>query len=77
MLVHLNHDKIHELDSEKHYQKALLDHIWREIELQGKLTEEQRSRLLEIAEKCPVHKTLSNTIRIISSLLPQTEYEQQ
>ncbi len=41
------------------------------------LTEEQHSRLLEIAENCPVHKTFSNKIKIISSLLPQTEYEHQ
>lgn len=70
VLVHLNHEKIHEHDSENPNKEALLDHIWREIELEGDLTEEQRRRLLEIAEKCPVHKTLHRRVNIISSLLP-------
>ena len=70
VLVHLNHDKVHELDSENPNKNLLLDHIWREIELEGDLTEVQRVRLLEIAEKCPVHKTLHARINIISSLLP-------
>lgn len=73
VLVHLHHEKIHELDSENPDQQALLDHIWREIELEGDLTEEQRQRLLEIAEKCPVHKTLSMRIEIISTLLPLSQ----
>ncbi|MBF8965515.1 alpha/beta fold hydrolase [Pontibacter sp. FD36] len=71
VLVHLNHDKIHEFDLENPEKSSLLDHIWREIELEGDLTEEQRSRLLEIAEKCPVHKTLHARVKIISSLLPR------
>lgn len=70
ILVHLNHEKIHEHDSERPDKEALLDHIWREIELKGDLTEQQRNRLLEIAEKCPVHKTLSQKVKITSSLLP-------
>lgn len=40
----------------------------REIELTGDLDDEQRQRLLEIANKCPVHKTLSGTIEIQSTL---------
>jgi uncharacterized OsmC-like protein/esterase/lipase len=70
VLVHLNHDKIHEFDLENPEKSLVLDHIWRDIELEGDLTEEQRSRLLEIAEKCPVHKTLQARVKIISSLLP-------
>lgn len=42
--------------------------ITRRITLTGPLDEEQRKRLLEIANKCPVHKTLSGTITIDSSL---------
>ena len=38
--------------------------IQREISFTGDLTEEQRQRLLEIAEKCPVHRTLSNPVAI-------------
>jgi putative redox protein len=40
----------------------------RTIDLDGDLTEEQRARLLEIAGKCPVHKTLTGEIRIESAL---------
>ncbi len=72
VVVHLHHEKIHGFDSEDPEHKALLDHIWREIELEGELTDEQRQRLLSIADKCPVHKTLSSRIEIISTLLPSS-----
>lgn len=43
----------------------MVDSIKVEIELQGKdLTDKQRERLMEIATKCPVHKTLSAPVRI-------------
>ena len=42
--------------------------IQRTIRLQGNLSEEQRTRLLEIASKCPVHKTLTGEVRIQSEL---------
>jgi len=40
----------------------------RSIDLAGELSEEERARLLEIANKCPVHKALSGTIRIETTL---------
>jgi putative redox protein len=40
----------------------------RRVALDGDLDDEQRGRLLEIAQKCPVHKTLSGTIRIATEL---------
>ncbi len=40
----------------------------RELQLTGELTEEQRTRLLQIANACPVHKTLTNPIEIQTSL---------
>jgi len=43
---------------------VMLDHIEREIELVGGLSEEQRARLLEMADKCPVHRTLTSKIVI-------------
>jgi len=41
--------------------------IERKIELQGDLDEEQRKRLMIIADKCPIHKILSNPIKVISN----------
>ena len=41
-----------------------LDRIEREVQFVGNLDAEQRKRLLEIAEKCPVHRTLKSEIEI-------------
>lgn len=71
IVVRLRHSRIHALDcSDCESKEGRLDHIDRELELSGPLTEEQRSRLLEIAERCPVHKTLTSEIRIDSRLAP-------
>ncbi|HEY1695233.1 MAG TPA: OsmC family protein [Polyangiaceae bacterium] len=43
----------------------------RRLEFDGPLSEEQRARLVEIAEKCPVHKTLTGAIHIETTLLPR------
>ena len=64
--IALSHDRIHELDAEGCEEPgAKIDRITRRIELQGPLDDGQRSRLLEIAAKCPVHRTLSGTVRIV------------
>lgn len=60
--VELWHEKI-EIEGQ-----GKLDRIERHIGLQGDLTPEQRARLLEIANKCPVHRTLTANIRIDSLL---------
>jgi putative redox protein len=44
----------------------------REIELLGALDETERQRLLEIAERCPVHKTLNSEVDIVSFLHGQS-----
>lgn len=44
--------------------------IRRRITLSGDLTHEQRERLLDVANKCPIHRVLTGTIRIESSLAP-------
>ena len=49
-------------------QPAHLDRIERVIEFSGDLTEEQRRRLIEIAERCPIHRTLTSGIDIVTSL---------
>ncbi len=48
---------------------ALLDHIDRNIEFAGPLDDSQRARLLEIADHCPVHKTLTSKIVIKTRLI--------
>jgi putative redox protein len=44
-------------------------HIKRVIQLSGNLTHEQKERLFEIAEQCPIHKTLTNPIQIKTALI--------
>jgi len=46
-----------------------LDVIEREIEIAGELSAEQRQRLLEVAERCPVHRTLMNAVKIVTTSL--------
>jgi uncharacterized OsmC-like protein/alpha/beta superfamily hydrolase len=65
--VRLRHQKIHADDCEQcETSSGKIDVINREIELKGELSEEQRVRLLEIADLCPVHKTLHSEVRIDS-----------
>jgi len=67
--VRLTHDKIHAADCQDCETKdGKIDRIDREIELHGTLNDTQRHRLLEIANRCPVHKTLHSEIIIKSSL---------
>jgi uncharacterized OsmC-like protein len=63
--VHLRHSKIHATDcAECETQEGMLGRIERDIHFTGPLTDEQRSKLLEIANKCPVHRTLTSEIDI-------------
>lgn len=63
--VGLRHSKIHASDCDHcETKEGTLDHVERIIELTGPLTAEQRTRLLEIADKCPVHRTLHSEIDI-------------
>ena len=64
--VRLNHEKkIHTKDCEDCENKVTkVDHIDRAITLEGPLDAEQRKRLMEIADKCPVHQTLESKIEI-------------
>ncbi len=69
--VRLTHDKIHAADcADCETKEGKLDRIEREITLAGDLDDTQRARLLEIAEKCPVHRTLVSEIDIRSRLTP-------
>ena len=67
--VRLRHTKIHAADCEDcETREGMLDRIERDIELTGALTDEQRARLLEIAGRCPVHRTLRSEIDIRTRL---------
>lgn len=67
--VDVTHNRIHAkdcVDCEK--SNGQVDVLKRSISLEGNLTDEQRKRMLEIADRCPVHKTLENEIKIVSVL---------
>lgn len=67
--VHINHNKEYALDCENCADpSAKIDTLARSIALEGTLSDEQKRRLLEIAERCPVHKTLQSKIQIITDL---------
>jgi uncharacterized OsmC-like protein len=67
--VRLRHTRIHAADCEACETKdGRLDYIEREVELTGILSGEQRARLLDIANKCPVHRTLKSEIHIETRL---------
>ena len=69
--VALRHERIHAVDcAECETKVGLLDRIEREITLRGPLDEAQRTRLLEIADRCPVHRTLRSEIQIETRLAP-------
>ncbi len=63
--VRLSHRRIHAKDCEDcETQEGMLDEIQSKIRVKGDLNETQRTRLLEIATRCPVHRTLSSEIKI-------------
>jgi uncharacterized OsmC-like protein/fermentation-respiration switch protein FrsA (DUF1100 family) len=72
--VTLNHSKIHAEDcAECETRTGLLDQIDRVIAMEGNLDTEQRRKLMEIADKCPVHRTLTSEIRIVTKELERGE----
>ncbi len=63
--VNLRHSRVHGSDcAECETKEGMLDRIELDIHFAGTLTTEQRSKLLEIANKCPVHRTLTSEIDI-------------
>jgi putative redox protein len=69
--VYLNHEKVHAEDCKDCPETSShkIDHIERLIEVVGDLDEVQRKRLLEIADRCPVHKTLHEKVHITTAYL--------
>ena len=67
--THVNHHKSHAEDCDNcERNTAKVDVFDREISLEGNLNEEQTQRVLEIADKCPVHRTLSNKLKITTKM---------
>ncbi|MBO6898881.1 MAG: OsmC family protein [Shimia sp.] len=65
--VDVCHDKIHAADAEAPAGQKV-DQFRRKIHLEGALTQEQRARLLEIADRCPVHRTLEQSSEVVTQL---------
>ena len=69
--VRLSHSKVHAQDcADCETRDARLDRIEADLHLEGALDAEQRARLLEIADRCPVHRTLTSRIQIRTRLTP-------
>ena len=67
--VLLQHDRIHAEDCDDCENKTgFIDIINKTVKLEGQLSEEEKQRLLEIADRCPVHQTLHNEIKIETEL---------
>jgi uncharacterized OsmC-like protein len=72
-VVRLSHSRVHAEDERRaEGADARLDRLDRELTLLGPLNDEQRQRLLEIADRCPVHRTLSAGVRIATELRAET-----
>ncbi len=68
--VQLTHDKVHMVDGENSERPGgKIDQITRKIKIEGEMTEEQRRRMIEIADRCPVHKTLEGKPIILTESL--------
>ncbi|MEQ9441940.1 MAG: bifunctional alpha/beta hydrolase/OsmC family protein [Cyclobacteriaceae bacterium] len=69
VLVHVNHQKIYDEDCQNCEDPSKkIDHIERIVEVKGELDEQQQQRLQQIADKCPVHKTLHAAVKVHTTL---------
>lgn len=67
--VRVEHDKVHAKDCEDcESSDGKIDEFRRTVALEGDLTDAQRQRMLEIADRCPVHRTLHSEVKVRSSL---------
>jgi putative redox protein len=68
--VHVSYRKDHAEDSQHQEEKgAKIDIFEREVKLTGELSAEQQQRMLDIANKCPVHKTLHSEVVVRTRLM--------
>ena len=71
VVVSLSHKKIHARDCKTcETDQAMVDWIERDVELMGSLDASQSQRLMEIADRCPVHRTLESKVKIQTTLKP-------
>ncbi|PWE30476.1 osmotically inducible protein C [Maritimibacter sp. 55A14] len=67
--VDVSHDKVHAQDCENCTNGQRIDRFTRRIRLEGDLAPDQRARLREIADRCPVHRTLESEVEIDTVML--------
>jgi uncharacterized OsmC-like protein/pimeloyl-ACP methyl ester carboxylesterase len=66
----IEHAKVHSEDSaDPENPRSRIDHFSKELAFEGELDDEQRQRLLEIADRCPVHRTLHSDVKITTTLV--------
>jgi putative redox protein len=71
--VELTHHRVHAADSfDSEAGHPMIERIDTVLDLGGHLTKEQRNRLVEIAQRCPVHRTLLHEIQIVTGLAERT-----
>ena len=74
VVVSLSHKKIHATDCQVcEKDQVMVDRIERDVEVKGLLDASQSKRLMEIADRCPVHRTLESKVEIKTRLKPSTE----
>ena len=72
IIVSLTHEKAYVEDCKNcTNENSKIDHVQRVIELQGDLNPEQLAKLIDVANKCPVHRTLTSGISITTKLREQ------
>ena len=72
VVVSLSHKKIHARDCQTcETEQTMVDWIERDVELMGSLDASQSRRLMDIAVRCPVHRTLESKVKIQTSLKPE------
>lgn len=68
--VRVTHGKIHAKDcADCETQNGKIDEFQRELTIDGDLSDEQRNRMLEIADRCPVHRTLHGEMKVRTRLV--------
>ena len=78
VIVRLSHSRIHAVDcAECETKTGRLDRVDWTLQFRGDLAPEQRTRLLEIAQMCPVHRTLRSEVHIPAPSVVEDESEAQ